>query len=186
MKVLSLLSVFLLGAAAVAVPQPQESTTELTEEEYVLPSGPSKTYDVGKWMDASKVKSTTPSLTAYGVPQGKRFKCGNRIYSDGEMYRALSRAGQQEVAYKQIGQNLYPHYYGNRENLDLRGCNSKQTKEWPAFVGSTYEGGPDPGADRVIYVYRDSRANGKSVEFCTIITHEGAAQRNGFTSCQLI
>ncbi|KAL1615970.1 hypothetical protein SLS56_011599 [Neofusicoccum ribis] len=171
MKVLSLLSVFLLGAAAVAVPQPQESTTELTEEEYVLPSGPSKTYDVGKWMDASKVKSTTPSLTAYGVPQGKRFKCGrppyldldddkkraktdlnlgNRIYSDGEMYRALSRAGQQEVAYKQIGQNLYPHYYGNRENLDLRGCNSKQTKEWPAFVGSTYEGGADPGADRVM------------------------------------
>ncbi|CAE6487597.1 unnamed protein product [Rhizoctonia solani] len=51
--------------------------------------------------------------------------------------------------------------------------------EFPIFKSQVYTGG-SPGPDRVVI----GSVNGEDAAFCGLITHTGAAGRNGFLQCQ--
>ncbi|KAJ7615894.1 guanyl-specific ribonuclease C2, partial [Roridomyces roridus] len=121
---------------------------------------------------AALVAAGPASFTPRALPSGN-VECGSNTYTVSQVSAATS-AGFSHVN-SPLGSDSYPHQFRDDEGLKLF-CSGSSWLEYPILAGGkTYTGG-SPGADRVVF--------NTAGTYCAVITHTGAAEEDGFVSCQ--
>ncbi|CAE7177794.1 unnamed protein product [Rhizoctonia solani] len=121
----------------------------------------------------------TPDLFKRTISGAQGATCGGNQFTAANVEAAAAAAASHIANNSQIGRNKYPHKFNNREGFTFQSDCNAPFFEFPIFKSQVYTGG-SPGPDRVVI----GSVNGEDAAFCGLITHTGAAGRNGFLQCQ--
>lgn len=117
----------------------------------------------------------------------RRGTCGAQTFTKAEIHDAVDAAARLYNKGKAVGANEYPHDYRNRrprtDEVEIRNfraeCAAGGLLEFPilrshlVFNGGTLAN--DADRDRVVVTIADADKKGKiAVQFCGLMTHEGA------------
>ncbi|KAI1383026.1 Ribonuclease/ribotoxin [Hypoxylon trugodes] len=140
-----------------------------------------ETRDINELLDT---RATVPTFTFSGFPSSA--VCAGVTYSATDIQQAASKAGQLSNAGQTVGTNKYPHQFFNRNN-EIPNFEAQCTTtflEFPILASKAVYTGGSPLTDRVVVnVAAGSTAGNVVITFCGVMTHTGAAKKNGFVSC---
>ncbi|KAI1811061.1 hypothetical protein GGS20DRAFT_588921 [Poronia punctata] len=141
------------------------------------------------------VPKTLPDHTPVNVPNKDDFdvNCGGTTIVAQDIVNAVSWGTNLQRAGQTVGNNKYPHLYGNSEDFEWAdpACdsNSRNRELFPVIKGGTYDGTEGIGRRfRVIYVHdpnsqTDSQGN-PTATYCGTIYH--ADHSNDFKGCDVV
>ncbi|MCJ1267424.1 hypothetical protein MMC22_007309 [Lobaria immixta] len=137
--------------------------------------------------------SNAPINLEHGPDNDKTYHCGNKDYTDHDIYLSAQRGINLKIAGETRGRNAYPHPFdnddskGNKLNFPSFCPADKSRYEFPLKV-PVYDGGKNnvnQGDERVVYYWTpgdiDYEGN-PNVQYCGIMTHVGAPS-GGFLLC---
>ncbi|PWY75445.1 guanyl-specific ribonuclease T1 [Aspergillus heteromorphus CBS 117.55] len=102
------------------------------------------------------------------------YVCGDNCYTTEAVAAAQADGWKLWEEWKTVGKDEYPHRYEDYEGFDF--TVGGYYVEFPIlYDGEIFTGATGPGADRVIFNYKD--------ELAGVITHTGA-EGDDFVSCE--